>query len=69
MNNMKQDKQTERFYKISYFIIPIPMIGFAVIAAYMSITGDRNIDAFCTISTQAADYQQNPLHREDFKLL
>lgn len=69
MNDMEQDKSTERFYKISYLLIPVPMIGFAIVAAYMSITGDKNIDAFCTISTQASDYQHNPLRREDFKLL
>ncbi len=66
---MEQDKRTERFYKISYLLIPVPMIGFGIIAAYMTLTADSNIDAFCTISTQASDYKKHPLQRQDFKLL
>ena len=69
MSELEKDKSTERFYKISYFLIPVPMIAFAIIATYMSTTADTHIDTFCTISTQASDYKKEPLHREDFKLL
>ena len=69
MQELEKDKSTERFYKISYYLIPVPMVAFAVVAAYMSMTADTHIDAFCTISTQSSDYKKDPLQREDFKLI
>ncbi len=69
MQELEKDKNTERFYKISYFLIPVPMIAFGIVAIYMSTTADTHIDTFCTISTQASDYKKEPLQREDFKLL
>jgi hypothetical protein len=66
MSVVKKDKETERFYNISYFIIPIPMIAGAIFAVYVMFTEDSRTTSFCTVANQTSVYQKSPLQRNDF---
>ncbi|MDX8388056.1 MAG: hypothetical protein R8M46_05930 [Ghiorsea sp.] len=66
MNDIKKHKETERFYKISYFIIPIPMIAGAIFAVYVLLTEDSRTTSYCTTASHVEAYQNNPLQDQDF---
>ena len=69
MQEPEKDKSTERFYRISYLLIPLPMISLAVLAIYMSSTADMRVNSFCVIAKQASAYKKEPLQQQDFELL
>lgn len=68
MKNTPADKETERFYNISYFVIPIPMIAGAIFAAYVLVTEDARTTSYCTTASNIQAYQKTPLQDEDFIL-
>lgn len=66
MADVKEDKDTERFYKLSYIIIPLPMVAGVIFAAYVLLTEDSRNQAYCTIATSPNAYQQATLQEDDF---
>ncbi len=66
MNQPPQDPETERFYKLSYIFIPIPMVLGLVFAAYVLITEDSRNLSYCTVAKEAHFYQQNILNADNF---
>ncbi|MDQ6977168.1 MAG: hypothetical protein Q9M75_03550 [Ghiorsea sp.] len=66
MSNTKQDKDTERFYNISYFIVPIPMVLGLIFAVYVLATEDSRNLSYCITAKSIAAYQQTPLNEKDF---
>jgi len=66
MSNTKQDKDTERFYKISYFIIPIPIVLGLIFAVYVLVTEDSRNKSFCITAKNIDVYQKTPLNEKDF---
>ncbi len=66
MTSIKKDKDTERFYNLSYIIIPLPMIAGAFFAAYVLITEDSRNDSFCATAIHIDAYQQKPLQEQNF---
>jgi len=63
---VEKDPETERFYKISYFIIPIPIIAGLIFAAYVLITEDSRNEAFCATAKSENSYLKMPLDKSDF---
>ena len=66
MTDAKKDKDTERFYKLSYFIIPLPMIAGVVFAAYVLITEDSRNQSYCVVAQSSNAYNKQPLEALDF---
>lgn len=66
MSNTKQDKDTERFYNISYFIIPIPIVLGLIFAVYVLATEDSRNLSYCITAKNIAAYQHTPLNEDDF---
>ncbi|MDQ6989704.1 MAG: hypothetical protein Q9M19_07460 [Mariprofundaceae bacterium] len=66
MNQSTQDPETERFYKLSYFIIPIPMLLGLAFAAYVLMTEDSRNLSYCTVSKSEQAYQKPILQAVDF---
>ena len=66
MSNQKQDRDTERFYKFSYLIIPLPMIAGAIFAIYVLLTEDSRNESFCAVANSLEAYQKQPLDSNDF---
>ncbi len=66
MTQAPKDKETERFYKLSYFIIPLPMIAGVLFAGYVLITEDSRNQAYCTVGKSNTVYQQSVLNEDDF---
>jgi len=69
MSNTKQDKDTERFYNISYFIIPIPIVLGLIFAVYVLVTEDSRNLSYCITAKNIAAYQHTPLNEDDFMYL
>jgi len=63
---VEKDPETERFYKISYFIIPIPIIAGLIFAAYVLITEDSRNEAFCVTAKSESNFLKMPLEKSDF---
>jgi len=60
------DKETERFYKISYFIIPLPIIAGLIFAGWVLKTEDSRDQSYCVIAKSAAAYNKTKLEEHDF---
>jgi hypothetical protein len=60
------DKETERFYNISYFIIPIPILAGLAFAAWVLITEDSRDQSYCVIASSASAYKKDILQAPDF---
>ncbi|MDQ7004137.1 MAG: hypothetical protein Q9N67_04140 [Ghiorsea sp.] len=69
MNKPVKDKETERFYNISYFVIPIPMVLGLIFAVYVLLTEDERTDSFCTVAKTEHAYANMPLQESDFSYL
>jgi len=67
MSNIPEDKETERFYSLSYFVIPIPMILGLAFAVYVLITEDSRNIAYCTVAKQENAYHQTILDEYAFE--
>jgi len=66
MDNQKQDKETERFYKLSYLVIPLPLIAGLIFSAWVLITEDSRDKTFCATAKDSSAYTKKTLNREDF---
>jgi len=66
MTKIKEDKETERFYSLSYFVIPIPMILGIIFAVYVLITEDSRNLSYCVVAKTTSSYQHQTLTESDF---
>ena len=67
MSTQQTDKDTERFYKLSYLIIPIPLVLGLIFAVYVLATEDSRNLSFCTTAANESAYAKQPLQAQDFK--
>jgi len=61
MSNQKQDRDTERFYKLSYLIIPLPMVAGVIFAGYVLLTEDSRNQSFCAVANTVSAYSHKPI--------
>ncbi len=61
------DKETERFYNISYFVIPLPILAGLTFAAWVLITEDSRDLSYCVIAHTEAAYHKAILDARDFE--
>jgi len=66
MDNSKQHKETERFYSLSYLIIPLPMVAGLIFAAYVLLTEDARNATYCVVAELESAYLKKPLQSSDF---
>ncbi len=62
-----RNKETERFYHISYWIIPLPMLAGLGFAAWVLLTEDSRDLSYCVIAHDASAYHKATLHAQDFE--
>lgn len=55
-----EEKSINRRYRISYILMPLPMVAAAMIAAYIYINKDVDTDSYCVVASSAAHYQRLP---------
>jgi len=67
MSDLKKDKETERFYKISYFVIPLPLIAGLIFSAWVLITEDSRDRTFCATAKDTFAYEHPLLNKLDFE--
>ncbi len=61
------DKETERFYHISYWIIPLPMLAGLGFAAWVLLTEDSRDLSYCVVAHTEAAYHKPTLDAQDFE--
>ena len=66
MSKPLEDPETEHFYKLSYFFIPIPMVLGLIFAGYVLITEDSRNQSYCAVAKHEVAYQKASLQASDF---
>ena len=64
--SMVMDKRTKRFYKTSYWVIPLPMLAGLGFAVWVLLTEDSRDLSYCVIAHSASAYHQATLNARDF---
>jgi len=67
--NEQEIKTINRRYRLSYLIIPLPMIAGLILAGYAYTTKDQRTDCFCAVASESQDYAKHLIEQKKFQQL
>lgn len=69
MNTRSRQDEPEHFYRLSYILIPLPIIASVIFMIYVWVIKDTQVISYCAVAQDAKAYQRDKLQAADFQSL